>query len=284
MATERLITPSALNQLPRKEKETFFLHFHEIEINVGCGKRPCRMCCYSAPQYKTSLPSKTIKDIHSIKRDIAPHVSFWHYRAGDPFYWRDENTNENYAHIAQDAYEKGLSLAIQTHGWLPDEELPQQAAHQLVEWEISRKKKNLVGFSIDPYGFIDIPRVTQELSISLSVQTLEPILGHITAFYNPQDNGEGSLEQVRRLVELTVPPHLLQKVRYERIFGAGRAEKLDQKPDELFAPSTIGYSLRHNGNVVFTQEMNGKQSTVGNIFSTLRTPLPWPIPQAPDFD
>ncbi len=284
MATERLIAPSALLTLPKQEKQNFFYHFHEAEINFGCGSRPCRMCCYSAPRYTSSLPSKTIKEIHSLKQEIAPHIPFWHYRAGDPFYWRDESTNENYADIARDAYEKGLALSIQTHGWLADEEIPQKAAYQLVEWGKKHGKKNLVGVSIDPYGFIDIPRDIQELSIALTVQTLEPILEHVTAFYNPQGTDEGGMEKVLELVMRTIPPHLQKNVKYESIFGAGRANTLDQKPTELFIPSTIGYSLRHNGTIVFTQEMNGRQYAQGNIFTSLKTPLPLPIPRPPDFD
>jgi len=218
-----------------------------------------------------------------MKQEIAPTISFWHFRAGDPFYWRDSKMNETYADIVIDAYEKGLAPAIQTHGWLPDEEIPQIAASRLVEWASKRGRKNLVNISIDPYGFINIPPEVKDASVSLTIAMLEPILGSIDIFYNPQDK-YFTQQKMQESIGLTIPSHLRSKIKYSSIFTAGRTATLDQKPLEAFVPSTIGYSLRHDGKIVFTPEMNGTESIQGTIFTELKTPLPQPIPRAPFFD
>ena len=275
-----------LEQLSKPDQLSLALFTHEIEIGLGCSGRPCRMCCYSAPEDQGSIPFSTIQQFHRTKKELSPRTKIRHFRANDVVYysWTEpDGAVKDYSDVFIDAYENGIALDdILTHGWLADEEHPRAAAAKLVAFA---KRKNLPPFmalSVDPYGYIGVGKEEQIAGIKSTLATIEPVCKTIYAYYNPDSQSEGNLKETQELVAQTIPRHLHSKVVYEMIYDLGRGSKFSSAP----VPNSDlpGYSIRFNGDVFFTVEHGAKSKKIGNIYRSLPRPLPTPIPRAPDFD
>lgn len=286
MPAERPIRHNTLRELSTPDKKVLFYNLAEAEINFGCGGRPCRMCSDFAPKYQGSMPFSDVQEIHDLKREFGRSTPLHHYRRSDPLYYHDEVADKNYADVIQDAYKKGVSVNDATHGFLPWEEIPQKASTQLVQWARKNNIPPFLTFSLDPIGYMGLSQEVHEAAVSLSIRTLGPIAKDIIAFYNPNDSsGEGSLAAAQALVQKTIPAELLPLVKYDPIVAVGRAADLDPVPPIAKPFSVWGYSIRFNGDVMFEPDYDTREiEKVGNMYSSLKTPLKERIPRAPDFD
>ena len=132
----------------------------KLEINRGCGKRPCQICSNCSPSYKGSMPFNTITTLFDF---IAIHADqqkkdlyFWHM--GDPIYYQDGE--KSLADVYLEAKKKNIRIAdeIDTHGFLAEETQAKQATEKIIDFcqqypqEFSNLKLNL---SIDRHGWLD---------------------------------------------------------------------------------------------------------------------------------
>ncbi len=253
-----------------------------LEINRGCGTRPCHICCWSAPKSNREvIPFSAIQELHRLRPRESYYRSLSYYYQSDSLYYLD--TDYDFGDVAKDALGLGMPLRVITHGWIKGEETPEKAVIKINELAKEPGNKIDFTFSLDNYGWIGTSPEIHRESIAHALQMLPDLYEtmRLSVYYNPNDAiGTGSIKLTQELVDAVVPEVLKNRVQFTRIQAVGRAKNINPIPPEISEISMINYLscpgclIRSNGDIIYmssSKHFPERNLNVGNIFTGLNS-------------